>query len=178
MSHDIDGDPISWSRFSYHIIHMYWLNQWITWVESKTNYRFRLKLMGTHVSGRYYYTVFIAVIRKSRFANGMQKVKIAFASPFETWKFQNRPSCQVVLKTDFCLPGTGRPPARGPGILPCFVTCRSHMYNQSIITASIPKGQPRHRLCPISFLHVLTMRSPSLLVGEVPLLNEANWTPN
>ena len=48
--------------------------------------------MGTHVSGRYNYTVFIAVIRNSRFANELQKVKSAFASPFEAWKFQNRPS--------------------------------------------------------------------------------------
>lgn len=57
--------------------------------------------MAAHVSGRYNYTVFVAFIRDSGSANGMQKVKSAFASPFETWTIQNRPSLPSCLQIGF-----------------------------------------------------------------------------
>ena len=149
--HDIDEDTISWSRISF----SYWLNQWITWAESKTTYRFRLKLMGTHVSGGCNCTVFVAVIRYSRFANRMQKVKSAFASPFETWKFQNRPSLPSCLQNGF-LPsrnGSTTSPRTSNFTLFCYL---SEPYVQLIHHHSVyPKGAVQ----TTSLSHLVSSRS-------------------
>lgn len=75
----------------------------------------------------------------------------------------------------------GRTPARKPpktGVLPCFVTPRA------ICTINRSPQRLSHLsssgciFIPIRSLHVLTIRSPSLLAGVVPLLNAAELITN
>lgn len=108
-------------------------------------------------------------------------VKPVFASPFEKWKIPNRSCLSSCVRKGF-LPSTNGSTSslsttKNRKVTPlCYPP---EPYVQCVRHHSVyPMGGIPDHVPFTSFLHVLTIRSPSLLAGAVPFLNAANRTPN